>query len=131
MRLIVEDPSVVVREYVLPVREDSGGEFVITYTALAVLHQLGIDLQKFHSAHTRDAALVTCEMMTAGLTQMEVMKSYVVGLADFLCLIDLEITALLNTLKQMLQYRFYAVITPTVTRHIIEVYDVVEDEKNR
>ena len=109
MRLIVEDPSVVVREYVLPVREDSGGEFVITYTALAVLHQLGIDLQKFHSAHTRD----------------------VVGLADFLCLIDLEITALLNTLKQMLQYRFYAVITPTVTRHIIEVYDVVEDEKNR
>ena len=29
MRLIVEDPSVVVREYVLPVREDRGREFEI------------------------------------------------------------------------------------------------------
>ena len=38
---------------------------------------------------------------------------------------------LMNTLKQMLQYRFYAVITPTVIRHIIEVYDVAEDEKKQ
>lgn len=229
MRLIVEDPSVVVREYVLPIREDGGREFVITYTALVVLHQLGIDLQKFRNriiipssvvveaqreadkilktnsrdivaslgvrdeqvqfiqptekmiqettqkavafkqyaagltsventqdivipelrntaltdlvgvcdydalvlAHTRDAALVTCEMMTAGLTLMEAMKSDAVGLADFLCLIDLEITTLMNTLKRMLQYRFYAVITPTVIRYIIEVYNVAEDEKKQ
>ena len=82
-------------------------------------------------AHTRDAALVTCEMMTAGLTLMETIKSDAVGLADFLCLIDLEIITLLDTLKRMLQYRFYAVITPTVIRHIIRVYDAAEGEKKQ
>lgn len=41
MRFIIEDPSVVVREYVIPIVEDRK-EYVITYTALIVLHQLGM-----------------------------------------------------------------------------------------
>lgn len=77
-------------------------------------------------AHTRGAALVSCEMMTAGLTKLEGVRSRAMGLADFLCKIGLELTTLLNTLKQMLQYRFCAVITPTVIRHMIETHDAAE-----
>ena len=62
---------------------------------------------------------------------MEAMKSDAVGLADFLYLIDLEITTLLDTLKRMLQYRFCAVITPTVIRHIMGVYDAAGDEEKQ
>lgn len=229
MRLIVEDPTVVVREYVFPVREYRDREFLITYTALGVLHQLGVDLQEFQDrfiipssvaveaqresdailkinsrdivaslgvrdeqvqftrltedkirdgiqkavafrqyvsaitsventqdtvipelrnidltelvgicdydalilAHTRGAILVTCEMMTAGLTLMETVKSDAVGIADFLCMIGLETTSLLNTLEQMIQYRFRAVITPTVIHHMIEVYDMAKGEEKQ
>ena len=228
MRLIMADPSVPVREYVFPPLEDSE-EYVITYTALVVLHQLGIDLQNLRSksiipssvaaeaqyeadvilqrnskdvvaslgvqdeqvqvfqppeetirkaiqdaaafkrytaalpaventedvtlpelrgialpeligicdydalvlAHTRGAALVTSEMMAAGLTQLEAVRSRAIGFADFLCKIGLEFTTLLDALKQMLQYRFCAVITPTVILHVIEAHNAAGDEEKR
>lgn len=229
MRLIVEDPSVVVREYVFPLKANQDREFLITYTALIVLHQLGVDLQGFQSriiiprsvvieaqresdailkinsrdivaslgvrdeqvqffqptekminestqkavtfkqyvakltsventqdtvisglsnisltelvgicdydaliiAHTRGAVLVTCEMMTAGLTLLDPVKSETVGIADFLCMMGLEVTTLLDTLKKMLHYRFRAAITPTVIQHVIEVYDAAKDEEKQ
>lgn len=78
-------------------------------------------------AHTRGATLVTCEMVTAGLTQLEAVHSHAAGLADFLCKIGLELTTLLDVLKRMLQYRFCAVITPTVIWHVVEVYNAAGD----
>ena len=42
-------------------------------------------------------------------------------------MMGLEIKTLLDTLKQMLYYRFRAVITPTVIQHMIEVYDAAKD----
>lgn len=226
MRLIVDDPSIVVREYVFPRRMTWDREFLITYTALVVLHQLGVNLQEFEGriiipssavmeaqresdailktnsrdivaalsvqdeqvqfiqptedmikenirkaggfkqyvsaltsveneqdivipeldnknlielvgicdydalilAHARGALLVTCEMMTAELTLLEAVKSDTAGIADFLCLMDQEITAMLDTLKKMMQYRFHVVITPTVIQYVIEAYDAAEDE---
>lgn len=228
MRLIMEDPSIPVREYVIPLAENVK-EYVITYTALVGLHQLGIDLQNLCGkiivpksvaieaqdeadtilqrnskdvvaslgvqgeqvqifqppeeairkviqdaaafkrytaslptventkdamlpelrgsslpeligicdydalvlAHTRGAVLVTCEMITAGLTQLRTVRSRAIGLADFLCKIGLEITALLDALKRMLQYRFCAVITPTVIQHMIEAYNTAGDVEKR
>lgn len=62
---------------------------------------------------------------------LEAVKSDTAGVADFLCLIGLEITALLDTLKQMLQYRFRAVITPTVIRYVMKAYDAAKDEEKQ
>lgn len=41
-RGIMGDTSIIVREYILPFGEYNGREFVLTYTALAALHYLGV-----------------------------------------------------------------------------------------
>lgn len=46
-------------------------------------------------------------------------------------MMGLEIMTLLDTLKQMLHYRFRAVITPTVIQHMIKVYDAAKDEEKQ
>lgn len=47
MRLIMEDTSVIVREYILPFSDYNANEFVLTYTALATLHYLGVTIEEF------------------------------------------------------------------------------------
>lgn len=45
-RLIMEDTSVIVREYILPFGDYNVKEFVLTYTALVALHYLGVTIQE-------------------------------------------------------------------------------------
>lgn len=45
-RGIMEDTSVIVREYILPFGDYNSKEFVLTYTALATLHYLGITIEE-------------------------------------------------------------------------------------
>lgn len=45
-RLIMEDTSVIVREYILPFGDYNAKEFVLTYTALVALHYLGVTIQE-------------------------------------------------------------------------------------
>lgn len=45
-RLIMEDTSVIVREYILPFGDYNTKEFVITYTALVELHYLGVTIEE-------------------------------------------------------------------------------------
>lgn len=226
MRIIMDDSSVIVREYILPAKKYDGREYVVTYTALVEMYKLGIDpkefcrdsimvpcsavveaereadaiyksnnrdivasltvqdekvqffesgedvkrenirqaigLKKFISgfsimenqhdiiiqelqskdimeiigisdydalalAHTRGAVLITGEMLVAGLTKLEAAKADVAGVADFLCLLGMPIMRLFDIIKQMLQYRFYAAITPTVTLYIRDQYDIANE----
>ena len=45
-RGIMEDTSVIVREYILPFGDYNAKEFVLTYTALVALHYLGITIEE-------------------------------------------------------------------------------------
>lgn len=45
-RLIMEDTSVIVREYILPFGDYNANEFVLTYTALVALHYLGVTVEE-------------------------------------------------------------------------------------
>ena len=45
-RLIMEDTSVIVREYILPFGDYNDKEFVLTYTALVALHYLGVTIEE-------------------------------------------------------------------------------------
>ena len=49
MRTIMDDPSVIVREYVFPIRDYKSREYIITYTALVELYKLGINPAEFYS----------------------------------------------------------------------------------
>jgi len=50
MRVIMNDTSVVVREYIFPNRDYKNREFIITYTALVELHKFGINPMEFYSS---------------------------------------------------------------------------------
>ncbi len=45
-RGIIEDTSVIVREYILPFGDYNAKEFVLTYTALVALHYLGVTIEE-------------------------------------------------------------------------------------
>lgn len=60
MRVLMDDPAIVVREFILPIRTYKNREFTLTYTALV--------------AHSRDAVLITGEMLTAELTKLSMLK---------------------------------------------------------
>ena len=223
MRVIMDDSSVIVREYILPAKKYDGREYVVTYTALVEMYKLGIDskelcrdsimvpysavveaereadaiyksnnreivaslavrdekvqffesgedvkrenirqaigFRKFISgfsiienmhdiiiqelqskdimeiigisdydalalAHTRGAVLITGEMLVAGLTKLEAAKADAAGIADFLCLLGIPIMRLFDIINRMMQYRFYAAITPTVALHVRDQYDI-------
>ncbi len=221
MRTVMQDPTVVVREFVMPIRFQKNREYILTYTTLVCLHKLGInpldfyekikipntvitqttheadmilnrnnrdivasmcveeddffvfeysendkrenvrlavDFKKYVSlfsgldndkdivveqlsgrdiiqvigicdydaislAHNRDAVLVTCEMMTAELTKLTAAKTDVSGIIDFLCLIEVPIVKLFDIIKQLINYRFYAIFTPTVIKYVSDMYD--------
>lgn len=227
MRVLMDDPAIVVREFILPIRTYKNREFILTYTALVELHKLGINpseycdkiivpssiiteaeyeadniyrrnnqdivasiafqddvvqfiesseevkrenirqaidfkvfASKFKSlenqndtfipgidstsfveligvcdydavilAHSRDAVLITGEMLTAELTKLEAIKADTAGIADFLCLLNLPIMKLLEAVEQMLNYRFYAAITPTVVTYIADTYTTSNEEE--
>ena len=212
-RSIIEDPSVIVREFILPFNDCNGQEFVLTYTALAAIHLLGVsteeckmcnivisdsvlfeakkeakaiydtynkelvmsmkvdsdnlfvsksdennkrvtinaansfmnfvsgfigvenkndmqlpqlnnknmidllgicDYDSLIIAHQRKSVLVTGEMLPAEITLLNEIKADVVGIADFLCLLKLPAIRLISIIGKMIDYRFNAVITPTV-----------------
>lgn len=46
LRLIMEDTSVIVREFILPFGDYNSKEFVLTYTALVALHYLGVTIEE-------------------------------------------------------------------------------------
>lgn len=230
MRVIMDDSSVIIREYMFPTRNYIGREYVVTYTALVEMYKLGINLKEFcgdsiivpHSvvveaeqeadviyksnnreivaslsvqdekvqlfeseeevkrenirqamrfknyvsgfsiienkqdmiiqelqneditevigicdydalmlAHTRGAVLITGEMLVAGFTKLDAIKADVAGIADFLCLIGMPIMKLFDVMRQMFQYRFYAVITPTVTLYIRNHYDIADEAEKQ
>ena len=221
MRAIMEDSSIIVREYIFPIKDYTNREYVITYTALAALHKLGVNPNDFYNriiipasvsiqaeqeatliyqhnnrdtvasislqgnslslfestearkredsqiaidfriyvnafetvanltdmiienpknsdisqvigicdydaivlAHSRESVLVTSEMAPASLTTIDSIKSDVAGTLDFLCLIGVSIVKLFSIIVQMMKYRFYAAITPTVIAYVIKNYD--------
>lgn len=45
-RLIIENPSIIVREFILPFNDCNDREFVLTYTALASIHLLGVSIKE-------------------------------------------------------------------------------------
>lgn len=230
MRVIMDDSSVIVREYMFPIRKYSDREYVVTYTALVEMYKLGIDLKELcgdsiivpHSvvveaeqeadaiyksnnreivaslavqdekvqlfeseeevkrenirqamrfknyvseysiieneqdmiikelqnkditevigicdydalilAHTRGAVLITGEMLVASLTKLDAIKADVAGIADFFCLVGMSIMKLFCIMKQMFRYRFYAIITPTVTLYIRDSYDIADEPERK
>lgn len=221
-RLIMEETSVIVREYILPFGDYNAKEFVLTYTALVALHLLGVTIEEcagcnsvipssiiieaekeakkiydhynrdvvmtmgvvsdnlfvsqsdenekrsaigasnsfmnFVSglksvenindiqisklnnneiknllgicdydsiviAHQRNAVLVTGEMVSARFTQLNETKSNVVGIADFLCFLELPAIRLISLIGKMIEHRFNAAITPTVIIYLSNCYD--------
>ncbi len=51
-RLIMEDTSVIVREYILPFGDFNAKEIVLTYTALVALHYLGVTIEECAGCNT-------------------------------------------------------------------------------
>jgi hypothetical protein len=83
-------------------------------------------------AHARGAVLVTGEMTVACLTKLDVTITDVAGIADFLCLIGIPVMRMFDVIRQMLECRFYAALTPTVITYISNAYDEAdEDEKKK
>ena len=221
VRTIMDDPSMIVREYIMPFRLQNNKEYILTYSTLIELHKLGINPMDFDEnikipysaiseaeheaeriykknnkdtvasmtvedekvfmfeatevdkrenvqqavdfknyvssfsgientkdltveelqssniiqligicdydalslAHSRGSILITGEMMVSALTKLDAAKTEVAGIVDFLCLIKMPVIKLLDAIKQMINYRFYAVVTPTLIKYISEVYD--------
>lgn len=89
-----------------------------------IIQLIGIcDYDAVSLAHIRGSVLVTGEMMVSGLTKLDAAKAEVVGIVDFLCLIEIPVVKLFDVIKQMINYRFYAVVTPTLVKYISDVYD--------
>lgn len=221
VRTIMDDPNMIVREYIMPLRLKKNKEYILTYSTLIELHKLGInplefyenikipfsaiseseheaeiiykrnnkdtvasmavedgkvfmfeateadkrenvqqavDFKKYVSsfpgvgntkdltieewqstniiqligicdydavslAYNRGSTLITGEMMISALTKLDTVKTEVAGIVDFLCLIEMPITKLFEAIKRMINYRFYAVVTPTLIKYIAGVYD--------
>lgn len=79
-------------------------------------------------AKENNATVVSGELILTLFCQTEEINVQVCSIADFLCFCDLKITDVFLLVKTMMQYRFYAPLTPKLINYTISIYDQSDPE---